>query len=189
MYVYIYIYIHTHAHKDMQAFQMLAQSLKDEIKFSNKEMSEAKASLASASEKKASAEGDLSITSKDLSGDTAALSDLHHDCMTKAEDFEAETKSRGEELAALAKAKEIITETTGGADAQSYGLNQVSLLQVRHVYMYTYHDIYIYIHIYIYIYTHIDTHMYVYIYIYIHMYMYMYVYTYMHTYTHIHICR
>jgi len=117
--------------KDMQAFQMLAQSLKDEIKFSNKEMSEAKASLASASEKKASAEGDLSITSKDLSGDTAALSDLHHDCMTKSEDFEAETKSRSEELAALAKAKEIITETTGGADAQSYGLNQVSLLQVN----------------------------------------------------------
>ena len=35
--------------------------------------------------------------------------------MTKAEDFEAETKSRGEELAALAKAKEIIIEATGGA--------------------------------------------------------------------------
>merc|ERR1719277_2313475 len=35
--------------------------------------------------------------------------------MTKAQDFEAETKSRGEELAALAKAKEIIVEATGGA--------------------------------------------------------------------------
>lgn len=35
--------------------------------------------------------------------------------MTKAQDFEAETKSRGEELAALAKAKEIIIEATGGA--------------------------------------------------------------------------
>ena len=32
--------------------------------------------------------------------------------MQKAEDFEAETKSRGEELAALGKAKEIIAEAT-----------------------------------------------------------------------------
>merc|ERR550532_3848840 len=35
--------------------------------------------------------------------------------MTKAQDYEAATKSRGEELAALAKAKEIIIEATGGA--------------------------------------------------------------------------
>merc|ERR1719478_841007 len=34
-----------------------------------------------------------------------------------AEDFESETKSRGEELAALAKAKEIIIEATGGASS------------------------------------------------------------------------
>merc|ERR1719253_2184072 len=40
--------------------------------------------------------------------------------MTKAEDFEAETKSRGEELAALAKAKEIIAEATGYDGAASF---------------------------------------------------------------------
>jgi len=116
--------------KDLHAFEMLEQSLKDEIKFGNKEMSEAKASLAAAAEKKSSAEGDLGVTSKDLAGDTSALADLHHDCMTKAEDFEAEAKSRGEELAALAKAKEVIQEATGGAASLSYGLSQVSLLQV-----------------------------------------------------------
>ena len=35
--------------------------------------------------------------------------------MGKAQDFESETKARGEELAALTKAKEIIIEATGGA--------------------------------------------------------------------------
>merc|ERR1719253_1772990 len=47
--------------------------------------------------------------------------------MQKAEDFEAETKSRGEELAALGKAKEIIAEATGGAEAQSYSLLQTGV--------------------------------------------------------------
>merc|ERR1719471_2574956 len=61
------------------------------------------------------ATGDLDVTSKDLAEDINSLANLHQDCMTKAQDFEAETKSRGEELAALAKAKEIIVEATGGA--------------------------------------------------------------------------
>merc|ERR1719471_739184 len=61
------------------------------------------------------ATGDLDVTSKDLAEDVKSLAELHQDCMTKAQDFEAETKSRGEELAALAKAKEIIIEATGGA--------------------------------------------------------------------------
>merc|ERR1719215_1497948 len=91
--------------KDLHAFEMLEQSLKDEIKYGNKELNEAKEGVAAAGEKKASLEGDLQITSKDLAADTTALGDLHHECMTKAEDFKAETKSRGEELAALAKAK------------------------------------------------------------------------------------
>jgi len=112
---------------DLNAFAMLKQSLEDEIKFGNKEMSEAKASSAASAEKKAAAEGDLGITSKDLETDITALGDLHHDCMTKAEDFEAETKSRGEELAALAKAKEIITEMTGAAsDKVGYSFVQLS---------------------------------------------------------------
>merc|ERR1719155_455567 len=46
------------------------------------------------------------------------------------EEFELATKSRGEELNALATAKKVIKESTGGAAGQSYGLNQVSLLQV-----------------------------------------------------------
>merc|ERR1719478_209359 len=50
--------------------------------------------------------------------------------MNAAEEFELSTKSRGEELNALATAKKIIKEATGGAAEQSYGLSQVSFLQV-----------------------------------------------------------
>merc|ERR1719426_488814 len=50
--------------------------------------------------------------------------------MASAEEFQQATKSRGEELNALATAKKIIKESTGGAAGQSYGLNQVSFLQV-----------------------------------------------------------
>merc|ERR1719191_2277636 len=46
--------------------------------------------------------------------------------MTKAQDFEMATKSRGEELKALAEAKKIITEMTGGAAGQTYSFLQVA---------------------------------------------------------------
>jgi hypothetical protein len=49
--------------------------------------------------------------------------------MSKAEEFETSTKSRGEELKALAEAKKVIKESTGGAEELSYGLNQVSFVQ------------------------------------------------------------
>jgi len=116
--------------KNTQAYQMLAQSLTDEIKFATKDMDKAKKNLAASSEAKATAEGDLSVTQKDLAEDVKLLGTLHQDCMKGAETFEAETKSRGEELAALATAKKVIAETTSGAADQSYGLNQVSLLQI-----------------------------------------------------------
>merc|ERR1719155_63195 len=46
--------------------------------------------------------------------------------MRGAEDFEAETRSRGEELKALATAKKVIVEATSGAAAQSYSFLQTS---------------------------------------------------------------
>jgi len=113
--------------KSVGAYQMLAQSLKDEIKYATKDMDKAKKNLATSAEKKATAEGDLSVTSADLAEDVKALSTLHQDCMTGAEDFEAETKSRGEELKALAMAKKIIQEATAGAADQSYSFVQTSM--------------------------------------------------------------
>merc|ERR1719263_1556211 len=116
---------------NLQNYQMLKQSLTDEIKFANKDMDKAKKGLAESQEKKAVADGDLEVTSKDLAEDVKAKATLHQDCMNGAEEFELSTKSRGEELNALATAKKIIKESTGGAAGQSYGLNQVSFLQVE----------------------------------------------------------
>merc|ERR1719380_399067 len=114
----------------VQNYQMLKQSLTDEIKFANKDMDKAKKGLAESQEKKAGAEGDLEVTTKDLDEDIKTKSTLHQDCMNGAEEFELSTKSRGEELNALATAKKIIKESTGGAAGQSYGLNQLSFLQM-----------------------------------------------------------
>jgi hypothetical protein len=112
--------------KNIQAYEMLASSLKDEIKYGQKDMDKAKKGLAKSQEIKATAEGDLAVTSKDLSEDLSTLAALHSDCMKGAEDFESETNSRGEELKALATAKKVITETTSGAAEQSYSFVQVS---------------------------------------------------------------
>merc|ERR1719484_139890 len=114
----------------VQNYQMLKQSLTDSIKFANKDMDKAKKDLAESQEKRAGAEGDLEVTSKDLAEDIKTKSTLHQDCMNAAEEFELSTKSRGEELNALATAKKIIKESTGGAAGQSYGLTQLSFVQV-----------------------------------------------------------
>jgi hypothetical protein len=69
----------------------------------------------------------LAVTTKALNEDVSALNQLHHDCMAKAEAFEEEVKEREEELAALAKAKEIIKEAT----SLSQTSGSVSLLQMQ----------------------------------------------------------
>jgi len=109
-------------------YQMLKQSLTDEIEFANKDMAAAKKGKAGSEEGKAVAEGDLAVTTKDLDEDTTTLSTLHQDCMTGAEDFQAETKSRGEELKALATARKVLEEALGGAAAQTYSFIQRSSL-------------------------------------------------------------
>jgi chromosome segregation ATPase len=112
-------------------FEMLKQSLEDEIKFSTKDMNEAKKSSAASGEAKSAAEGALAATSEDLAGDKAALEELKKDCATHADDYAAETKSRAEELKAVQEALKVLSETTGDAAGVAYGLSQVpSFLQL-----------------------------------------------------------
>merc|ERR1719210_1604667 len=73
-------------------FEMLKQSLEDEIKFANKDMAKSKKAIAQSAEKQSAAEGDLEVTTRDLEGDAGSLGNLHQTCMTKAQDYEAETK-------------------------------------------------------------------------------------------------
>merc|ERR1719414_1813549 len=111
-------------------FQMLKQSVEDEIKFANKEMGEAKADLAASGDAKVSAEGTLVVTAKELASDIDTAADVKQNCAQKAEDHKAAQKSRSEELKALADAKQAISQDSTGADSIQYGLNQMSLLQI-----------------------------------------------------------
>merc|ERR1719478_1378418 len=57
------------------------------------------------------------------------LANIHHDCMSKAQDFEAAVKSRDAELEALATAKKILAEMTAGATEVVYDA-AASFLQI-----------------------------------------------------------
>merc|ERR1719330_323846 len=92
-------------------YEMLKQSLKDEISFANQEMEDAKKGMSASAEKKTTASGDLAATSKELASDVATKETLHRDCMAAAEEFQATTKSRGEELKVLSEAQKVIKET------------------------------------------------------------------------------
>merc|ERR1719281_2131529 len=107
-------------------YNMLKQSLEDEIEADSKDMDEEKSLKAATEENKANAEGDLAETVKELEKDKASLEEASTTCMQVAADHEATVKSRNEELNAIATAEKVLKETSSGAVEQSY-----SLLQVR----------------------------------------------------------
>merc|ERR1719156_65367 len=92
---------------------------------STHEKKEAETAKTDAISTKATSEGDLAQTEKDLALAEDVLANVGSDCMQKASDHEVSTKGRTEELAALAKAKKIIQETSSGAEAQTYSLLQI----------------------------------------------------------------
>merc|ERR1719359_2004985 len=110
-------------------YELLKQSLTDEISVDNKDLSESKTGLAGATEVKATAEGDLAVTQKDLADAQKVLGSMHQDCMTAATDHEAAVQGRAEELKALAEAKKIITSMTSGAEAKTYSFMQVGSIR------------------------------------------------------------
>merc|ERR1719487_1412154 len=107
-------------------YDMLKTSLEGSIASETKDMEEEKAAKAEAEELKATSEADLSGTSKDLATAEEELATAQSTCMTSAADHEATVAARKEELAVIAKAKEIIQSTTGGASGQTYGFLQQS---------------------------------------------------------------
>mmetsp|Transcript_51638 Transcript_51638/g.135554 ORF Transcript_51638/g.135554 Transcript_51638/m.135554 type:complete len:726 (-) Transcript_51638:45-2222(-) len=107
-------------------YAMKKQALEGQIKLATSDLAAAKQDLAASSERKAAASGELSSTTKDFKEDVKVLRELRHDCMQKATSFQEDMKSRNEELAALAKAKQVIKETTGSAGQQTYSMAQSS---------------------------------------------------------------
>merc|ERR1719172_581339 len=90
-------------------YDMLKISLDDSIAAETKDLGEEKAAKAAAEELKATSEGDLAITSKDLAQAEESLATAQSTCMTVAADHEATVAGRKEELAVIAKAKEILS--------------------------------------------------------------------------------
>merc|ERR1740117_2342110 len=98
-------------------FNMLKQSLEDQIAADSTDLDQEKSAKAAAEQTKATAEGDLAITNKDLAAAQAELAECSSSCMQVAADHEATVTARAEELAVIAKAKKILEETTNGAAA------------------------------------------------------------------------
>merc|ERR1719235_1224672 len=107
-------------------YNMLKQSLEDQMDADNKDMNEEKSLKAATEENKAVAEGDLAETVKGLAEDKKGLATASSTCMTVAADHEATVKSRNEELNAIATAKKILSESTSGAVSQSYSFLQIT---------------------------------------------------------------
>jgi len=106
-------------------FAMLSQSLSDSIAADNKQLADSKASKAKFAGKLAVAEGDLAETVKTLGDDKKTKADTEAKCAAVAADHEASMKGRSDELAAIAEAKKILSETTAGAVSQTYSFLQV----------------------------------------------------------------
>jgi peptidoglycan hydrolase CwlO-like protein len=111
------------------SYEMTRQSLEDQVAADTKEMGQAKSAKAKATETKAVAEGDRKVAEETLSTSKDNLAELNKGCKTATEDYEAQKKSRSEEMKAVAEAKKVLTEMTGAADTTVYG-GASSFLQV-----------------------------------------------------------
>merc|ERR1719160_1341636 len=106
-------------------YDMLKQKLEDAMKHGTKELDETKAAKAAAEEAKAMGENDLAVAEKAAAEGTKHLNDLQNECMTAATEYGESQHSRQEELTALATAKKILEEKTGGATDREYSFIQL----------------------------------------------------------------
>jgi hypothetical protein len=107
-------------------YEMLKQSLEDQMAADTKDMNDEKSAKAAADESKATAVGDLAETTKSLANSEEVLQTTSTTCMTVAADHEATVKSREEELKTIAEAKKILLETSKGAEEKTYSFVQVA---------------------------------------------------------------
>jgi len=106
-------------------YNMLKQSLDDQIGADTKDLNNEKSLKAASQEAKAVAEGDLAEVAKTLSEDKSQLDATSSGCMASAADHESAVSARAEELKTLATAKKILQDSTSGASDQAYAFIQV----------------------------------------------------------------
>jgi len=106
-------------------YEMLKQSLEDQLAADNKDMDNEKATKSADEEEKATAEGDLHATIAELKAAEEQLASVTADCAQVSADHDATVASRAEELKVIAEAIEVIKSTTSGAVEQTYSFIQV----------------------------------------------------------------
>jgi len=95
-------------------YDLVKQAITEETSQYQKELDDEKAALADAKKTKATADGNLAMTTKELSTDMEDYEKLQHDCMRKAADHETTVAGRAKELDTLTKAKKLIQDQMGG---------------------------------------------------------------------------
>jgi len=90
------------------SYEMLKQSLDMELDAMSKRMSQATTEKAGLEEAKASAEEQLASTQTTLADDKKYLEELKQSCSLKAQEWATRQKDAAGELAAIAKAKEVL---------------------------------------------------------------------------------
>jgi len=108
-------------------FEMLKQSLEDQIAADTKAKNEEESAKAQSEEDKAAAEADLAQQNKDLANAEEGLKTASADCMQTAADHQATVAARDEELKVIAEAKKILVGTSSGAVEQTYSLLQMKM--------------------------------------------------------------
>jgi chromosome segregation ATPase len=91
------------------AYEMLKQSIDIELSNMKERMAAATSERSSTEETMHAATAELEETKKSKATDEAYLADLKQDCATKAKEWDERQKSVAEELQAIAKAKEILS--------------------------------------------------------------------------------
>jgi len=113
---------------EMQAlhkFELLKQSLTDEGAALNKELGETKTSKAEASECMAQQTSDLGVATADLKKAEETKATVKDDCATTAADHKSSMEGRAEELEAIGKAMEVLSNKTGAAEGRVYSFIQL----------------------------------------------------------------
>mmetsp|Transcript_35701 Transcript_35701/g.113479 ORF Transcript_35701/g.113479 Transcript_35701/m.113479 type:complete len:704 (-) Transcript_35701:222-2333(-) len=108
-------------------YEMLKQSLDDQIAADTKDMEDEKTAKAAAEESKATAGGDLERTTKELKDNEDYLSTGSKDCMQNAADHDASTKARNEELKILTDVITTLKEKASNAGGETYSFLQLSV--------------------------------------------------------------
>lgn len=105
--------------KAVQNFELMSQALKEETALYQKEFDSETQAKAAGQKAKATAEGNLAITAKELAKGNEDYAEIQRDCMRKATDHETTNHGRSAELKTLSEAKKIIQAQMGGAAAAS----------------------------------------------------------------------